>query len=573
MVTAKAPTRRHCETCGYPFQGQSCVVCGAAAKPLSYRDLTWESKPPNARDSGHADLDWAFEAWNKKEYSRFVTHCLAVVGVANARSVSLPKGQGFLAELQGQPVLISVEGDYVSFEAPIAELPRTRRLGLMRMALEMSHLDRHPARLALRGTWVIGRFTGLLVETDPEHFVWALRSLVEVARTVEEVAVVAFDAPPVVSDTAPFNWDAVPTRVTLSKLAPPAPESGPVAAASSRAASSGPGLFDSMPSLSEDGYPDEADDDDGATLVKEPEPLARPTPSRPDVATTAVSEPPPVAAERPKPAKPPLPKPTKPTGTSATMAAPVPRKPEASVPVEVKSTPKPEPAAPTTQAGVPSSAAASKAVPSAVPKTTPTGAPPAVKQTEAASRFCGMLGSAKKLSAELTYEEHPATLMLLLRSTVYRAVFEHSDAVPDAVAHLFHGTAGVLREIYITAPGRRRGAMQIPRPDSAHDVIDRIIESGASFGKEPPVKILPMTTARDAKDHLARYVAEIEQAPTDLALRHFLALGALCELLVRTKLPGPTQQKLRSIVTHSLREGAKPASVELMMTALKRIIG
>ena len=40
---------------------------------------------------------------------------------------------------------------------------------------------------------------------------------------------------------------------------------------------------------------------------------------------------------------------------------------------------------------------------------------------------------------------------------------------------------------------------------------------------------------------------------------------------MRTKLPPQTDQRLRDIVAHAQREGAKPAAIDLMMTALQRI--
>ncbi|MFN7135147.1 MAG: hypothetical protein ACK4N5_23940, partial [Myxococcales bacterium] len=40
-------------------------------------------------------------------------------------------------------------------------------------------------------------------------------------------------------------------------------------------------------------------------------------------------------------------------------------------------------------------------------------------------------------------------------------------------------------------------------------------------------------------------------------------LGALTELLVRTKLPPQTDQRLRDIVAHAQREGAKPQAIDL----------
>ncbi|MEO5731575.1 MAG: hypothetical protein ABI134_19965, partial [Byssovorax sp.] len=59
----------------------------------------------------------------------------------------------------------------------------------------------------------------------------------------------------------------------------------------------------------------------------------------------------------------------------------------------------------------------------------------------------------------------------------------------------------------------------------------------------------------------------------DPTLRHFLAVGALSELLARAKLPSQTELRLRDIVSHAQREGAKQGSIDLMMMALQRIAG
>ncbi len=81
--------------------------------------------------------------------------------------------------------------------------------------------------------------------------------------------------------------------------------------------------------------------------------------------------------------------------------------------------------------------------------------------------------------------------------------------------------------------------------------------------EETPLHIDPLTTAALAREHLGRYLREIERAPADPMLRHFLAIGALSELLVRTKLPAKTEQRLRDIVAYAQRDGAKPGTIEL----------
>ena len=48
--------------------------------------------------------------------------------------------------------------------------------------------------------------------------------------------------------------------------------------------------------------------------------------------------------------------------------------------------------------------------------------------------------------------------------------------------------------------------------------------------------------------------------------------GYTPELLVRTKLPAKTEQRLRDIVAYAQRDGAKPGTIDLLMTALSRIV-
>ncbi len=109
----------------------------------------------------------------------------------------------------------------------------------------------------------------------------------------------------------------------------------------------------------------------------------------------------------------------------------------------------------------------------------------------------------------------------------------------------------------------------IPRPD-----LPRLGEPVLALSAVPdqPWRVVSgMVSAAQAKEHVSRYLSEIDKAPGDPGLRHFLALGALTELLVRTKLPPQTDQRLRDIVAHAQKEGAKGAAIDLMMTALQRI--
>jgi hypothetical protein len=562
--------RVFCSTCGYPLKGAKCEVCGGNAAPLTLEDGAWSPNPRRER-RGNTELDWAYEAYSKRDHARLVTHCLAVEEVRNARTFNLPEGPAFIAVVRGASMLIGLrpESDRLVVESPVARLPNRQRVPAMRYALELSNLDRISVRMCLRRDWILARFVGRLSSTDPEAFLTVLEELSELVRKSAEIVTVCFDArAATATEHSSFSWDTMPKPRHLDRLAArEKPREGPRAPerpSPSRPPAAGPGMFDSVPSILA-----ASDDDDGTpTLVR-----VEPTPPAVDVASGVVSG-----------------KRVTRSGSSGTIPAVL--EPSSASRPMVPSAPGASGSSSSTRAvgGVapspptqasPSAIAASERgpnppLPSVPPPTaaSPSHAPaPFMPPDDPIDALCVMLEAARAHTRKMVYENQPTTMMLLLRATVYRAVYEHSDTVPHAVAHLFHATSSILREIWLTAPGKRRGSMQIPRPEPALEVIDRILAKRTELSGQPPVKIVPLTSAQQAKEHLARYVSEIEVAPDDVELRHHIALGALCELLVRTKLPVATQQKLRGIVAHAARDGAKQGSLDLMITALKRIIG
>jgi hypothetical protein len=172
-----------------------------------------------------------------------------------------------------------------------------------------------------------------------------------------------------------------------------------------------------------------------------------------------------------------------------------------------------------------------------------------------ADRLAAMLRQAQTL-ASLTLDVRPGSMAWLIRATVFRAVHEYRDALPDAVTHLYR-CIGIGREAH----------------EPALVVMERVAGARCQVPAEKSITIDPFTTAPQAKEHVARYIIEIERGPTDPTFRHFLALGALSELLVRAKLPAQTEQRLREIVNFAQREGPKPSAFDLMLTSLQRISG
>jgi hypothetical protein len=187
-----------------------------------------------------------------------------------------------------------------------------------------------------------------------------------------------------------------------------------------------------------------------------------------------------------------------------------------------------------------------------------------------ASRLCDLLRRAHALVGATGIDDQPAIRALLIRATVFRSIHGFGTSLPDAVAHLYRATAAATRQTWTTDARQSMVAGAAGRP--MVEVLDRLIAAGAQVPKERPLAVDPLTTAAEAREHLKHYVGAIEGGPDDLPIRHFLALGALTELIFRTKLPAPTEQRLREIVAHAERDEPRAASLTLMMTALGRII-
>jgi hypothetical protein len=189
-----------------------------------------------------------------------------------------------------------------------------------------------------------------------------------------------------------------------------------------------------------------------------------------------------------------------------------------------------------------------------------------------ADKLCELLQRAQVLATALSFAERQATTLLLVRAVVYRAIYDYAEHLPDAVSYLSRTTAAATRMIWSSsAPPDKNAPMPMAEPSLL--AMERVVAQRAQMPKEPKLPSQPFTTAGQAREHLAKFVEEIEQAPNDQPLRHFLAIGALCELLVRARLPSQTSQKIKDIVAHAQREANKPASsLDLMTAALKRII-
>jgi hypothetical protein len=599
--------------------GDTCAACGGTASPLSLADGDAASGSAHAPDPTHPELELGFEAWRAGDAGRLLSQCLNAVGAADLKLHQTPEGPCFKGLLRGIAVFARARTSdgQIEIESPVVRLPLTQYVPALRLLLEQSDRDAAPIRYSVRRDLVLSRFVGTLAELSPAYACNAMEAVVAGASAGARLLVGALQARAIDANGH--------KEITVEALARAVPKRDPAKAEALRGKKVS---LDSFPPLVDDGAPGpdlhrtpavplQSLSQDGIPAVLLPPGGLSATPLRSKVPTPARME------QRPKmrtpapgagglaPLRPP-PGPSAPTPVQGIPAATVAAARRSEVmaasppapstkPFPLKRPPAPGRAGPDAPAR-PEKTLVSEATPATAPSpgasagfssaASPNGAAPAPKHADPhadtflgaaqpspprvsgpGAGLCELLHKAQTLGAVLSFADQPATMCLLIRATVYRAILEHDKTVPNAVAELFHGTAEATKEIYITAPGLRRGAMAIPAAAPAFELMTRLSEARCEVGPPAePIALSPITTAQEAKQHLARYVAEIDQAPQDPELRHFLAVGALSELLVRTKLPASTQERLRGIVAHAQKEGAKPQAIELMMTALTRMM-
>ena len=517
-----APSRTFCATCGWPLAGPRCEACGGDAVPLPLQDAATRFTPRDPHAPG--GLEKANEAWQKQDYTRAFSHVIGALGIAS-RSAAVPDGPAWVLVEGRTALFVCLRPPQITIDSPLCRLPQRQRAAALRFALEVSGAELATSRVCLRGDLLVLRHVARRAGQSPARGGLALREACARAEQYTNALASAFDARTALGaeELASAGWEAVGAGRPLAPLAAPeAIRSVPPPPPSSRT----PRPV-SIP---------RATPADGIGAAKAPLKIPTPAPAADQGGDIPAILAPAFAAGGAALAAPPLPQFSK-------------RKPTLHE-IQVEATP-------------------SKRTASMPPP------PPAAEGTSDTDRLCELLRYAQALATALSFQERPATMMLLVRATVYRAVYDFGESVPDAVAYLFRATAASTKEIWqSSSDGRRRSSMSLPIPiaEPALLVMERIVSSRANVGKEKPPAIEPLTSAAQAKEHLGRYVEEIERAPQDAPLVHFLALGALSELLARTKLPPQTQQRLREIVAHAQRDGARAPTNELMLTALKRIV-
>ncbi len=603
MAVPSSPASDFCAACGFPLRGPRCEACGVDRSPA----LSLSRRPPPA------DADWdgsSVDAWRTRDPVRFVAHCASAEAGTNVQATTLQDGVGWIVPFGATTLFVALDAanERMSIDVPVVRVAERQRVPLLRTALELSG-GSEPFRLCLRDDLLLLRRVGRVAAFTPEALRGALRESGEAAQRLAATMAAWFDARPPFSEEqrASLTWaSAGRARPLKSFSSPPAP-----------------GRSQGAPSVRAAGPPtpvsaaraplEELSAWAAPPLPRLPESVARPIREAdvlPDILSPSLASAPASlgvasGALSVKNGGAPTPKsgilpPAHDVGAASraigSMAMPgsdggAAKPPAAAGPLSGEHAP----AADTPgQAGDRRSARtvpfrrSTSSVMAAV--TTPVSVrPPALPEVEIdppsrqsipsrpeaanapADRLCQLLRDAQVLGAALSFQERPGVMVLLIRCTVFRAIYEHGEAMPDAVAHLYRCTAAATREL-VQAEGGSRRANTAGVAEPAFLVMERLVTLRGQVPEEKRLHIDPLTTAALAREHLGRYLREIERAPADPVLRHFLALGALSELLVRTKLPAKTEQRLRDIVAYAQRDGAKPGTIELLMTALSRIV-
>jgi hypothetical protein len=580
--------------------------------------------PSLGRRASSGDADWddsTVDAWRVRDPVRFVAHCVSAEAGMSIQSTSLQDGVGWIVPMGAMTAFVGLDtaSERLAIDVPVARVAERQRVPLLRAALELCS-GPAPSRVCLRDDLLLLRRVGRVASFSPDALRKALRDSAEAAARLGATLTAWFEARAPFPDEhrANFTWASAGRSRSLKSFSVAPGPSRSQGAASVRA----PPL---PPPMSAVRTPHEPLSPESSAWAAPPLPrllesVARPirdADALPDILSPSFAAPPSSAAAAANggvaprsggatkigilppahdAAAPPRPGPSAHAAGHDNVASIKATAPNTSAPMSLsESAPPGDPSAQSPERGGrnprtmpfrrtnPHMAAVAPPAPPLSVRPPPMPEleidPPSRQSVPSrpdpsnspADRLCQLMRDAQALATALSFQERPGTMVLLIRSTVFRAICEFGEALPDAVAHLYRSTASASRELVQQEGGARRAsAVAIAEP--ALLVMERIVSARGQVPEEKPLHIDPLSTAALAREHLGRYLREIERAPSDPALRHFLALGALSELLVRTKLPAKTEQRLRDIVAYAQRDGAKAAAIDLLMTALARIV-
>ncbi|MCC6556695.1 MAG: hypothetical protein IT372_27355 [Polyangiaceae bacterium] len=629
MAIPSNPAPEFCAACGFPLRGPRCDACGVDRTPSVGRRAGYAAD----LDGYDGDID-AWRTRDPVRFVGYCVGAEAGVSVQPTSSGD-GVGWIFPLRSVTLFVGLDAAVERLAIDAPLVRVPERQRVPVLRASLELCDAAT-PARLCLRDDLLLLRRVARVSAVTPAALRQALRSSAEQAERLVETLTSWFDARPAFSEEqrGSLTWAAAGRARPLKSFSiPPAPpRSLPPGPPSLRSAALPPLPMAPLPMPPAPPMPSRLGPEPAwatpAPAASAPNPehtfgapgraphgapsapnlessraqaQVRDAESIPDILSPLLAAPAEPPSSRPAPMSPQDAPPARPPGVPAKLdssagragAVAAPPRPDGAAP---RPGPSPEaerrnaPTVPFRRSTPHMDAIAPPPVSSPPMSTPPVSVrPPAMPELDAeqlarqsasaradqarspADRFCQLLRDAQALATALSFQDRASVMVILIRSTVFRAILEHGDALPSAVAHLYRSTLAATRDL-----GQAEGAHRRPNPVSIAEpallVLERIVSARGQVPEEKPLQIDPLTSAAHAREHLSGYLREIERAPAEPALRHFLALGALSELLVRAKLPAKTDQRLREIVAYAHRDGPRHQAIELMMTALKKIV-
>jgi hypothetical protein len=198
-----------------------------------------------------------------------------------------------------------------------------------------------------------------------------------------------------------------------------------------------------------------------------------------------------------------------------------------------------------------------------------------------ADALCDLLSAAAEIAKPLQFMQdvHPAIPLLLQRALLFRVFDQFRATCPDAVAMLMRAGEPVYAQFWelptglLAVVGGTTGTAATPLPIGLDLVVGHVIATRAQVPSQAPCAPAAFASAAEAKTMLRKYLAEVDKGPKDAKHRHFVLLGALAELLTRTRLPEATAARLRQVMSEGAQRGPNPEATSFLLQELKGLSG
>jgi hypothetical protein len=220
-----------CGICGWPISGPSCAACGAQSSARAEGCDATNLKTlagPDAED--YPELKPAFIAWQQKDGPRYIRQCLQALGIEHPTCLQGDAHDWWIFIQDSAVVFIGLDRmrQEIAIESPILQLPRRRRVPLMRTLLQLNGNELRDTRFCLRGDIVVLVYTESFANLPPPRFIEAIREHALNADSFDDPLSLAFSARMLGPETQqaddPLSFLGTPLRLqTLKGKSQPPP--------------------------------------------------------------------------------------------------------------------------------------------------------------------------------------------------------------------------------------------------------------------------------------------------------------------------------------------------------------